>query len=171
MVMAKGLRRGIVLVLGLAAAALPACAADAGDAADAEDSIDLDDDSGFAEGEVLGSTADGAEQALVTNGCHFHVRTRLTKQGWVAGSAEWWCNPRRTITVGVCMDRFEDGRWRSFACTGAKRKPAWNDAVVDLWTPQQDGSPWYKDPGTYRVRARAVGYGTVTSEIVEVPRN
>jgi hypothetical protein len=165
--MEMGLRTRMVLVLGLAAAA-----ALSGCAMDADDTSDLDGEEGFAAGEVTGTTADSAEQALVANGCYIQVRTRKSKYGGMAGHAEYSCSPSRTITIGVCVDRYGDGRWTSVKCTGAKQVYARSDSTGELATPASyNGGPWYRSPGTYRVRARAAGYGTATSANVIVPQD
>jgi hypothetical protein len=132
--------RQMVCVLSLTALAATGCAGEP----DENEDISAGDPEA---GEEPDAIAESAEQPLTINGCYFKAFARVDGR-WVVGSGYFNCEPRRTVTVGVCIDKFE-GIWVRATCSGARKMSAWSPIVVDTW-----------GRGSYRVRMRIEGYGT-----------
>jgi hypothetical protein len=158
--------QSLAIALTLCGLALPGCAGDelpSDFAEDAEgvgqgsDDEDLDLEAG--EAEEIGTTADSAEQPLAVRGCDFRATIGRSPSGAIA-IGSFICSPGRWVYVGVCVDRYESGRWVAKACTGARRLWARSSSFKALTSSAYPGS------GYLRARIRIDGYGTAVSPSV-----
>jgi hypothetical protein len=155
----------LALGLLLCGLGLSGCAADEFTGSDDEAEAAGGDSDGAEIAEETGTTGDSAEQALTVNGCRFHARLdrmsiRTTEQ-YARAKGSVSCSPEKWLDLGVCLDRYESGRWVAKQCSGRRRVKAY----PAFYTSRSAGD-WFGVTGLYRARIRVDNHGTAYSAAV-----